>query len=540
MQRAPWRIFALAAAVLAITVAAVVAVVQRTDDATVTERPGAAGRQAATSHLPATEPDPSALPTGPSGAPSAIPFVRSFDEASGPGWAPADSTRVIADPEGPLADEADRLARELDAGRAADGTRAGDVELVLDPDADTGEEGYSLVTRDRRVTVTGSTEAGVFYGTRTVRQSVADRGGLANGTVEDRPDRPQRGLMLDIARKHFPADWIEDRLREMAELKLNQLQLHFSDDQGFRVASESHPEVVSDTHLGKDEVRGIIDLAESLHITVIPEIDSPGHLGAVLAAHPGLQLTRADGSPVDGAIDIADPAAADIVDDLIREYADLFPGRWLHLGGDEYAAVTVEDPEAAHPGLAEAARERHGEDAGVRDLATAWLNDRAETAREAGKVPQVWNDGMHRGGVVAPDQDRQVTYWTGRELGAREPEEYLEGGWQLVNLNSEYLYYVLGEPNEFTYPTGERIYREWTPDVLRGDRPVPGDLAGARHVPGGRLAVWCDLADAQTPEQVADGIRLPLAAVAQKLWNPDEPGASWEEFTRLAQRVAPA
>ncbi len=533
MQRAPWRIFALAAAVLVITAAAVVTLVQRSDDAPVTERPGAAGRQAATP----TSPAPSALPTGPSGAPETVPFVRSFESASGPGWAPADSTRIVADPEGPLADEADRLAGELDADRAADGAGPGDVELVLDPDADTGAEGYTLVTDDRQVTVTGRTEAGVFYGTRTVRQSVTDRGGLPQGTVSDRPDRPQRGLMLDIARKHFPADWIEDRLHEMADLKLNQLQLHFSDDQGFRIESESHPEVVSDTHLTKDEVRGILDLAESLHITVIPEIDSPGHLGAVLAAHPDLQLTRADGSPAEGAIDIADPDAAELVDELLREYADLFPGRFMHLGGDEYVALNASDPEATYPGLARAARERHGADAGVQDLATSWLNERAETAREADKTPQVWNDGMHRGGVVAPDQERQVAYWTGREHGAREPEEYLDGGWRLVNLNSEYLYYVLGEPNQFTYPTGQRIYEEWTPDVLRGSSPVPEEFAGAEHVPGGRLAVWCDLADAQTTEQVAEGIRLPLAAVAQKLWDPREPGPGWAEFTRLVERV---
>ncbi|GAA3048782.1 hypothetical protein GCM10020000_31440 [Streptomyces olivoverticillatus] len=68
----------------------------------------------------------------------------------------------------------------------------------------------------------------------------------------------------------------------MADLKLNELGLHFSDDQGFRIQSDSHPEVVSPDHLTKDEIRRIVVLASSLHITVVPEIDSPGHLGAVL------------------------------------------------------------------------------------------------------------------------------------------------------------------------------------------------------------------------------------------------------------------
>lgn len=535
----PWRILALAAAVLVFATAAVVAAVRWADGEAGTDRAGAVGRSSAASTPRAgPSPTPSPLPTGPTGEPATIPAVRSFDAEPGPGWAPADATRVVADPDGPLDDEADRLAGELGAGRAAGAARAGDVELALNPDADTGDEGYTLVTDDQRVTITARTDAGVFYGTRTLAQAVDGRGGLPQGTVEDRPDRPQRGLSLDIARKHFPADWIEDRLREMGDLKLNQLQLHLSDDQAFRVESDSHPEIVSDPHLTKDEMRGIVDLAASLHIEVIPEFDSPGHLGAVLDAHPELRLTRADGSVAEGAIDIADPAAGELIDDLLREYDDLFPSRLWHLGGDEYVALFSSDPEATYPGLAEAARDRYGPEATVRDLATGWLNDRAETTRELGRTPQVWNDGMHRGGTVAPDRDRQVTYWTGREYGAREPVEYLDAGYQVVNLNSEYLYYVLGEANGFAYPTGERIYREWTPDVLRGSAPVPDEYAGAGRIPGGRLAVWCDIADAQTPAEVAEGIRMPLRAVAQKLWDPGDPELGWEEFTALADEVA--
>ncbi|KAB8165315.1 family 20 glycosylhydrolase [Streptomyces sp. 3MP-14] len=529
MRQAPWRIAALAGAVALIAVALVLTATSPSGDphdSAGTRQPRGVGESPATP-----------LPTGPNEAPRTVPSVRSFEEAPGPGWAPADSTRVVTDPDGPLTDEADRLADELDVERSDEDPGAGDVELVLDRDADCGAEGYRLETDDQRVTITAETPAGAFYGTVTLTQAVRDQGGIAQGTVEDRPDRPQRGLSLDIARKHYDAEWIEARLREMAELKLNQLQLHFSDDQGFRIESESHPEVVSEDHLTKDQVRDLIRLAQSLHIDVIPEIDSPGHLGAVLAAHPDLQLRERDGSATPGAIDIANPDAGEIVDDLLREYAELFPSDYFHLGGDEYAALFKSDPDAAYPGLAEAARERFGDDATVTDLATGWLNDRADAARDAGKTPQVWNDGMHAGGEVQPDQEREVTYWTGREVGAREPVEYLEGGWPLINMNSEYLYYVLGEPNQFTYPTGERIYEEWTPDVVRGSEPVPEEFRNAEDVPGGRFAVWGDLADAQTQEEVAAGIVGPLRAVAQKLWDPAQPELDWAEFTELADRV---
>ncbi|MBO8186800.1 beta-N-acetylhexosaminidase [Streptomyces spirodelae] len=476
---------------------------------------------------------------GPS--PVAVPSVREWKAVRGPGWQLTKHTRVIAAHDS-LRDEAKLLADELKVQVAKGPARTDDVELDRAKGGEQGKpgggpEGYRLVSRDGKVTITGGDDAGVFYGTRTLLQTHRAQGRFAEGTVRDAPDRPQRGFSLDIARKNFSADWIKARIREMGDLKLNQLQLHLSDDQAFRVESDTHPEIVSDPHLTKAQVRDIVELASSRHITVIPEIDSPGHLGAVLKAHPDLQLRSASGATPRGAIDISKPAAAELVDDLLVEFADLFPGKYAHAGGDEYQALMTENPEQTYPGLAEEARKRYGKDAKVQDLATAWLNDRTETLRKHGKTPQVWNDGMHRGGVVKPDKSRQVAYWTGREAGQRQPAEYLEGGWEVVNLNDEYLYYVLGQPNNFTYPTGRRIYEHWTPAVVRGTEPVPGKWADRKHIVGGRFAVWGDLADAQTTEQVARGIRLPLAATAQKLWDPAKPDRSWSDFVKLVDQV---
>lgn len=473
----------------------------------------------------------------PPSPPRTIPAVRDFEPGAGPGWKPGGRSRIVAEPDGTLADEARLLARELGVGYAPPPARQGDVELVRRPGQRGGPEGYRVATADGRVRITGAEDAGVFYGTRTVLQSLRSGGQVPEGVIEDRPDRPQRGLQLDIARKHYTAGWIEDRLREMADLKLNQLGLHFSDDQGFRLESSTHPEVVSRQHLTRAELRRILALAKRLHITVVPEIDSPGHLGAVLRAHPELQLTSASGTPVRGAANIADPRAARIVDDLLREYADVFPGRYMHIGADEYQALMSRNPEASYPRLAAAARARYGPRARVQDLATGWLNDRAAVVREAGKRPKAWNDGFFTGGVVEPDKGIEVEYWTGREPGKRKPAEYLSEGRTVVNLNDEYLYYVLGQPNQFFYPTGKRIYQEWTPAVLRGTEAVTSEPTGRDRVPGGRFAVWSDIANAQTQDQVAAGIRLPLRAVSQKLWDPRKPAMSWKSFTRLADRV---
>ncbi|MFI9721585.1 glycoside hydrolase family 20 protein [Streptomyces sp. NPDC052396] len=484
----------------------------------------------------AASPSP-AVPAVPAGPPRVVPSVRSFAAHTGPGWRPARTARVVADPGGPLAAEARTLAGELGLTAAAPPARPGDLELLDRQGQPT--EGYELSVRGGRAAITASDPAGAFYGGRTVLQAVRGAGGVPEGVLRDAPDRPQRGLNLDIARKFFSADWIEARLHEMADLKLNQLGLHFSDDQGFRIESQSHPEIVSPQHLTKAEVRRIVSLAGELHITVVPEIDSPGHLGAVINAHPDLQLKDAQGVAFRGAVDISRPEAARLVDDLMREYAPLFPGPYWHLGGDEYRALTVPDPEASFPVLAAAARRRYGPQARVQDLATGWLSDRAAVARSLGKRPKAWNDGFFRDGVAPVDKGIEVEYWTGKELGARDPGEYLAGGQTVVNLNDEYLYYVLGEPNDFRYPTGERIYREWSPAVLRGDRAVAAaaSVTGPDRLPGGRLAVWCDRPDAQTPEQVAAGIRLPLAAVAQRLWDPRPPELGWADFTVLVGQV---
>ncbi|NBM21099.1 glycoside hydrolase family 20 protein, partial [Streptomyces sp. GC420] len=479
-------------------------------------------------------------PTHPmSHEPRTVPAVRDHEAARGPGWRRSDGARVVTAAGGAaLADEARLLAAELRIRYVPDAEAGpGDIELALDTAARGGPESYSLTVRGGRLRVTAPAEAGVFYGTRTVKQSVEADGLVPEGVVRDEPARPQRGLNLDIARKHFTADWIRARMREMADLKLNQLGLHLSDDQGFRIESSSHPEVVSSEHLTKAEVRSILDLAETLHITVVPEIDSPGHLGAVLRAHPGLQLRTAGGTPVKGAIDISEPGAAAIVDDLLKEYAGLFPGSSWHLGADEYAALQFySDPEASFPGLAAAARERYGAGGRVQDLATGWLNDRAATVRAHGKTEvKAWNDGFFTGGRTAPDKDLQVEYWTGKEIGARQPAEYLAEGRRVVNLNDEYLYYVLGEPNDFVYPTGERIYKEWTPLVLRGSTAVPARYS--RQILGARLAVWCDISGAQSRDRIAEGIRLPLAALSQKVWDPRKPELSWKDFSALADRV---
>ncbi|MFJ3209962.1 MULTISPECIES: beta-N-acetylhexosaminidase [Streptomyces] len=496
---------------------------------------GSTARSSGEAAAPSVPPSPSrsyAL----SKEPRTVPAVRQHTPARGPGWQPGPGHRVlVTDPS--LADEGRLVAGELGMTYAGeqDDARAGDLRLEVKADKGANPESYSMTVRDGRVTVSGPAEAGVFYGTRTLKQAVDGGGTAPEGVVKDEPAKPKRGFMLDIARKHYDADWIKDRVRELGDLKYNELGLHFSDDQAFRIESDSHPEIVSQDHLTKAEVKEITDLAASRHITVVPEIDSPGHLGAVIAAHPDLQLRNVAGTATRGAIDISKPEAAEIVDDLLNEYADLFPGSQFHLGADEYQALVVPDPEASYPTLAAAAREAYGSGGTVADLTTGWLNGRAKTVLAHDRTPRAWNDGFFKDTSVAPLKDLKVAYWTGKEIGARPPAEYLSAGREVLNYNDEFLYYVLGEPQTFVYPTGERIYEQWTPRVLRGTTAV--DAKYDDQILGGSFAVWGDIPNAQTQAQVAAGIRLPLAATVQKLWDPGKPELSWAEFKALADRL---
>lgn len=528
-------------------------------DATDTEPPGSTSAKV----------NPAATPTWApvTGTPQVIPAVRDFRRAEGPGWRPSKGARVVvpAGEKSSVADEAQLMAHDLGLTvvYGDQGVQPGDIEVKLAgrnaangantannlPVQGADDEAYTLTARGTRLTLTAPTDAGIFYGTRTVKQAVHAAGGLPEGTIDDRPDRPQRGMSLDNARKPYTQGWIEARLREIADLKLNQFQLHFSDDQGFRVQSDTHPEVVSADHLTKAQVRQIIGVARSLHISVVPELDSPGHLGAVLDHYPNLQLHNASGRVIRGAIDISNPKAAPLIDSLLTEMSQLFtnppkgaPAYW-HLGGDEYQALMSSSPSTSYPQLAQAARQKYGPNGTIEDLTTGWLNDRQKTVEGQGKNRiEAWNDGFFSSPRVSADKNRMVAYWTGKEIGKRDPAEFLREGRNVMNFNDEFLYYVLGEPNQFFYPTGQRIYESWTPRVLRGTRPVAvsASMSGPDRIPGARFAIWSDRAQAQTEQQVAAGIRLPLAALAQKTWDPRMPALSWTNFKVLAGRVGAA
>ncbi|GAB4104555.1 beta-N-acetylhexosaminidase [Micromonospora taraxaci] len=244
------------------------------------------------------------------------------------------------------------------------------IALVLDETtADLGAEGYRLDVTTNGVRVTAVTAAGLFHGVQTLRQLLpatiesptpdTERWTLPGGTITDVPRFPYRGAMLDVAR-HFFA--VEDVLRvvdHLARYKLNHLHLHLTDDQGWRIAVDSWPKLTTvggATAVGggpggfytKADYTRIVSYAAARHITVVPEIDLPGHTNSALVAYPELAPDKIAPQPYTGTevgfsyVDPADDQTYDFIADVLGELAAITPGPWLHIGGDEAFKVKGE------------------------------------------------------------------------------------------------------------------------------------------------------------------------------------------------------
>ncbi|WP_340024793.1 glycoside hydrolase family 20 protein [Paenibacillus sp. FSL K6-1096] len=403
---------------------------------------------------------------------------------------------------------------------------SGDIVIELTDHEATGDldsqEAY-VIDIGTYAKITASSERAVIYGLRTLLQRLADDGSVPCGTITDSPVMPERALHIDIGRKFYSEDWLLERIREMSRLRLNTLQLHFSENEGFRLMSESHPEVVSEQALTKQEMKAIIHAARRYHIDIIPSLDSPGHLGQALRARPDWLLKDSSGNPAPGALDITNPAARRFVLELIDEYAELFAGsRYFHIGGDEFINFAEFDK---YPQLAEYAQNVLNISGGTGvDTYIDYLNEVAEHLESKGWTVRAWNDGLYRADQiqrVAPKPSIQITYWTKWHPMMAPVEDILAKGHQVINYNDGYLYYVLGEHAGYKYPTAGKIRASWHPGLFPARTgEVKQEYTGAypRELVGTTFSIWSDKPEAQSEAEVAAGLRGPLRAMAELAW----------------------
>ena len=249
-------------------------------------------------------------------------------------------------------------------------TEAGDncIVLGLDPSIPQ-KEGYVLNITSNQVTVNGQTEAGVFYGVQTIHKALPITNGkalgaLPAGTVKDFPQYGYRGFMIDVGRHFFSVDYLKELIDVMALHNINIFHWHLTEDQGWRIEIKKYPklteigsvrkETITAPGSGKfdgtpvsgfytqEEAKEIVEYAKERFITVIPEIDMPGHMLAALASYPELGCT---GGPYEVATKFGvfrevlcggNEKTLQFAKDVINEIMDIFPDApYIHIGGDE-------------------------------------------------------------------------------------------------------------------------------------------------------------------------------------------------------------
>lgn len=244
------------------------------------------------------------------------------------------------------------------------------VYLRLVEDEELGEEGYELTITESGLTLAAQAPAGIFYGIQTLRQLLPPRieadapqqgpWEIATGSLRDFPQYAYRGSMLDVARHFFPVEDVKRYIDLMAMYKLNVLHLHLTDDQGWRIEITAWPRLTE--HGGSTEVGGgaggyftqeqyteLVNYAAERFITIVPEIDVPGHTNAALASYPELNCDGKARELYTGTevgfstLCTSKEVVYQFMEDVIRELAAITPGPYLHIGGDE--SLVTEKPD---------------------------------------------------------------------------------------------------------------------------------------------------------------------------------------------------
>ena len=237
------------------------------------------------------------------------------------------------------------------------------ISLEVDSDL-AGREHYTLEVNKNGVFIKGATEGAIFLALQTLDQLLIGdicntaENRIAHVRIDDSPRFGFRAIMLDPARHFIPVKDVKLFIDQMARFKFNTLQLHLTDDQGWRIEIKSHPELTNigahrvqggsnqgpdNGYYTQEELKDIIQYAAERNIEIIPELDIPGHSVAILAAHPELGCTfrhgdKKDlGSTTNMMLCAANNDVYGIYANIIKEVAELFPSPYIHLGGDEAA-----------------------------------------------------------------------------------------------------------------------------------------------------------------------------------------------------------
>ncbi len=240
-----------------------------------------------------------------------------------------------------------KASRGLDLSIAKEGGSNAIVLALVEKDLGLGKEGYVLEVSSGGVKITANSESGVLYGIQSLRQLAGASAEIPCMTVRDRPRYGWRGLMLDESRHFFGKTEVLKLLDRMAYYKLNRFHWHLTDAPGWRIEIKKYPKLTGVGARGchtdpeapakfytQAEIKQVVKYAGDRGITVVPEIDMPGHGSAANRAYPEHSGGGSKRLP-DFTFNPGKEATYAYLTDILKETADLFPGPWLHFGGDE-------------------------------------------------------------------------------------------------------------------------------------------------------------------------------------------------------------
>lgn len=347
------------------------------------------------------------------------------------------------------------------AGMPVDGA----ICLTLDL-SDDNAEAYKLIVNDKRVCISGASEAGVFYGIQTLRKSlpVAQDINVNLSAVEiyDKPRFAYRGAMLDVARHFYTVDEVKTFIDMLALHNINRFHWHLTDDQGWRIEIKKYPKLMSvaserkETVVGRwysgiydgkpyggyytqDELRDVIDYAAKRHITIIPEVDLPGHMQAALTAYPELGCT---GGPYEvrtiwgvsqDVLCVGNDFTLQFIKDVLSEVADIFPSEYIHIGGDECPKVRWEKCPKCQERIKSLGLKSDAKHTKEQRLQSYMIQEAAKYLKEKGKRIIGWTE-ILEGGLVP---DATLMSWIGESGGIEAAHQHHD----VIMTPNTYLYF---------------------------------------------------------------------------------------------------
>lgn len=419
-----------------------------------------------------------------------------------------------------------------------------DIVITLDKEnpiteKSNSDEAYKIEIGHKGVKIVAASEKAAMYALRTIQHLMINNNNkLTYGTIVDYPNVAERRVHVDMARKYISKDWIIQHIRELSYFKMNAIQLHFSENLGFRIESDFDPEIVSkDGYLTKEEIREILKEAKKYGINIIPSLDTPGHVEHILKVHPEYGQVDKYGNKSKTALDVTNPDAIKYIKGLYKEYMDLFEGCTdFHIGGDEYMEFDRPPFTTQYKSVLDNyAKEKFGQEYTWKDTMANYINDIAAFVHEGGFKPRIWNDGIYYGENSWSENKQQIKmhdyigidFWSqmGWNPSIARLETFIKKGHKdIYNVNASFFYYVLRpskpddgrEQHSFDYLNqDERIYNEWTPGQFQGNTIDDN----SEVIKGASLAIWCDKPDLVTEDVITEDISKELRSLASKSWN---------------------